>query len=151
MKILKKLFSKSFFSGVRGKAPHLRFKQTAPRRLFGRSKISPSGEIFAPSLSLARFAGERFSIEFSPSCGHKQVILRPYRVFADIHVILYLQIGTSLPPSLRKPEGGVQSARTSLLSFLNPVSDATLRVDDIQPAADDIQRFALMIYAASPR
>ena len=77
--------------------------------------------------------------------------MRPNRDLADILVILNLRIGTSLPPSLRKPKGGVQSARTSLLSFLNTVSDATLRVGDIQPVADDMQRFALMIYAASPR
>jgi len=30
------------------------FKQTAPRRLFGRSKIFPSGEIFAPSLYFSK-------------------------------------------------------------------------------------------------
>jgi len=49
-KILKKLFSKSFLSRApqSAKLP-LRFKLATPRRQFGRSKIFPSGEIFAPS------------------------------------------------------------------------------------------------------
>jgi len=44
LKILKKLFSKSSLSGVRGNALHLRLKQTAPRRLFGISKPSRKRE-----------------------------------------------------------------------------------------------------------
>jgi hypothetical protein len=49
LKILKKLFSKSFFSGVRGKALHLRFKRAASRRPLGRSKSSRKRDDFAPS------------------------------------------------------------------------------------------------------
>jgi hypothetical protein len=41
LKILKKLFSKSFFSGVRGDAPKCASNRRRPCRLFGRSKTFP--------------------------------------------------------------------------------------------------------------
>ena len=89
---------------------------------FGQSQYFPNVGKYCTLSSRAPPSRARgFSIEISFFCGFAEVILRPYRVFVDIHVILYLQIGTSLPPSLRKPEGGVQSARTSLFGFLNTV------------------------------
>jgi len=57
------------------------FKQTASRRLFGRSKISLA-EIFAPSPSAPFWRG--MATEISPYCGCIQVIARPYRDFVDI-------------------------------------------------------------------
>ena len=123
MKILKKLFSKSFFSGFQGRALSLCFKLATPRRQFGRSKIFPSGEIFAPSLSALFERG--IAIEFSFFCGCIQVVSRPHRGFADILIILCRQIGTHpLAPPHRKPGGGSKRVRTSLFSVLNIVFGA---------------------------
>jgi hypothetical protein len=51
LKILKKLFSKSFFSGARGDAPKCASNRRRPCRLFGRSETSLYGEVFTPSPS----------------------------------------------------------------------------------------------------
>lgn len=51
-------------------------------------------------------------------CGFAEVIRCLHRDFADIRVILFRQIGTSLPPSLRKPKGGDSERRLHRSAFL---------------------------------
>ena len=68
----------------------LRFKQTTPRRLFGRSKIFPLGEIFAPSLLLlanfVQFILERNKFHGIPWVGHRSEKVERAAV-VDIEVV----------------------------------------------------------------
>ena len=115
LKILKKLFSKSFFSGVRGKAPMCASNRRRPCRLFGSSKRLPSGSFlllnhyfYKNSRAFNRDPPPRSP---APERGGGRLVSTQIMFFdryiVDAYVILCLQIGASLPPSLRKPEGGV--------------------------------------------
>ena len=96
LKILKKLFSKSFLSGVWGNAPKLRFKQAAPRRLFGRSKISLFGRFysFTPRDSVARHFYRDF-VHPADACKNSAHTFARGRYL----IILYITM-MDLPPAL---------------------------------------------------
>ena len=142
MKILKKLFPKSFFSGVRGNALQMCFKQPTPRRLFGRSKIFPCGRF-----SLLHF------IEILFSCGYLQVILRPHRVFADILIILYLQIGTHPPPpvSLRLGHAAGLTVPRTVIQYRGAASLLVNRGGKLESARLGVQRFEYRLYGVKIR
>jgi hypothetical protein len=75
LKILKKLFSKSFFGGVRGKAPQLRFKLSPSSVTAWKEKISLLGRFF-PSLPAHFVRG--MAIEYSCRLRFNPHIFRAY-------------------------------------------------------------------------
>ena len=75
---------------------------------FGQSQYFPNVGKYCALSPPARFA-RGIAIEFSFFCGCIQVISRPHRDFADIRIILYLQIGTHpLAPPPLNGEGEVR-------------------------------------------